>query len=402
MILYWQEIQLMNEQKIIYNLSEDFKEYLKFTNRTIEDFYCRKCGKLMIDLNTLEKLYIDRKTHKNIHMKINKLNHGWDTNIKFPRTNENMYLILPKTFTDDIKLFRHTCWDCYLKESWYKPYRYTKNWKNSIPSIGKIREDFSLIFDITTEQIKSLTKQKYTTNSLEHFIKKYGEDIGPIKYQQYKDRQAYTASSEYFIKEKGMSEEQVKIYHKSRGHTLQSDIEKYGEEEGIKKWNEYCKRQAYAGVSLDYFIEKYGEKDGTKKYQQIMKKKLFGHISPISLTLFDQITNKNSLYGKGRELILFTNKNKRYMYDFCDPNNKKIIEFNGIDWHAKPTKYKPDDHIKFQNHTDLIAKDIWKRDQEKIQFAKDQGYDVLVIWEDEYRNNPNLIVEQCKQFLYGE
>lgn len=394
----------MNEQKIIYNLSEDFKEYLKFTNRTINDFYCRKCGKLMIDLNTLEKLYIDRKMHKNIHMKINKLNHGWDTNIKFPRTNENMYLILPKTFTDDIKLFRHTCWDCYLKESWYKPYRYTKNWKNSIPSIGKIREDFSLIFDITTEQIKLLTKQKYTTNSLEHFIKKYGEDIGPIKYQQYKDRQAYTASSEYFIKEKGMSEEQVKMYHKSRGHTLQSDIEKYGEEEGIKKWNEYCKRQAYAGVSLDYFIEKYGEKEGTKKYQQMIDAKSFGCFSPISQQLFKQIKCNESLYGNKELMINNHNKlhYKIYKLDFCNPSTKKVIEFNGVKWHAKPTKYGPNDKIYIRSDVIQLAKDIWKHDQEKLQCIKDQGYDVLVVWEDEYRNNPNLIVEQCKQFLYGE
>ena len=205
----------MCDEVLVYELSNDFKEYLNFTNRKLKNFYCRNCGKLMIDFNTIDQLKIDRYMYKNIILRKSK-SLGWDTNIKFPRSKENMYLILPKRFDDQHILYRHTCWDCYLKNSWYKPYKYTKGWKNTIPTLGKIREDFSLIFDISTEKIKEITKQKYTTNSLEHFIKKYGEINGPIKYDEYKKRQAYTASSEYFIKNKGMTPQQVKQYHKTR------------------------------------------------------------------------------------------------------------------------------------------------------------------------------------------
>lgn len=389
------------------NISKDFEDYLKFTNRTIEDFYCRKCGKLMIDLQTLYDLKINRSKYKEITMKINPANHGWDTNIQFQRTQKNMYLILPKTFTNQIKLYRHTCWDCYLKDSWYKPYRYTKDWKNSIPSLGKIREDFSLIFDISTEQIKKITKQKYTTNSLEHFIKKFGEEKGKLKYEEYKKRQAYTASSQYFLKEKGMTVEEVEQYHKKRGHTLQGDIQKYGLEEGTKKWNEYCQRQAYAGVKLEYFIQKYGEEEGIKKWNKLIKSKVdngAGSYSNISQQLFEQIKCEQSLFGKNELIFSVLNNDnvkKIYRLDFCNPSTKKAIQFNGVYWHAKPTKYQPDDMLKNRGGIKKKAKQIWEYDKQKLECAKQQGFDVLVIWEDDFRNNPNEIINECKNFLYN-
>ena len=125
-------------------------------------------------------------------------------------------------------------------------------------------------------------------------------------------------------------------------------------------------------------------------------------VSNISLSLFNKIKIQESLFGVGNELTLITNIHKRYMYDFCNPTNKKIIEFNGILWHAKPGLYKADDKIKLIDNIEKTAKDIWEYDKAKKKFAESLGYQVMVVWEDDYKNDPDLIIKQCMEFLYGK
>lgn len=59
--------------------------------------------------------------------------------------------------------------------------------------------------------------------------------------------------------------------------------------------------------------------------------------------------------------------------------DKIIIEVQGTMWHAKPCLYKADDLIMGK----LLAKDIWEKDRKKQKKAKEEGYTVLEIWEDE-------------------
>jgi very-short-patch-repair endonuclease len=45
------------------------------------------------------------------------------------------------------------------------------------------------------------------------------------------------------------------------------------------------------------------------------------------------------------------------------------------------------------------AKDIWKRDNKKTNFAKNEGFSVLVIWDSEYRKNPQQTLKKCIEFI---
>ena len=76
--------------------------------------------------------------------------------------------------------------------------------------------------------------------------------------------------------------------------------------------------------------------------------------------------------------------------------NNKLIEFNGDYWHANPLFYGPMSFIKAKNKK---AKDIWEYDNIKINTAKYQGYDVLVIWENEYKTNKEETINKCIDFL---
>jgi len=83
------------------------------------------------------------------------------------------------------------------------------------------------------------------------------------------------------------------------------------------------------------------------------------------------------------EFHLKLNIKKYYTYDVLIENTNKIIEINGCYWHADPKKYKPEDIVRtFKHHKQMRAKEIWENDKRKLDFAKESGYEVLVLWED--------------------
>ena len=102
----------------------------------------------------------------------------------------------------------------------------------------------------------------------EKMIDKYGEEEGNKKWEKYCKRQSETNTFEYKQKIYGWTEEEFKKYNKSRAVTLKNLIKKYGEEEGNKRWNDYIEQQKLT-KSLEYMVEKFG----IEKARQINKSK---------------------------------------------------------------------------------------------------------------------------------
>jgi uncharacterized protein YaeQ len=242
---------------------------------------------------------------------------------------------------------------------------------------------------------------------------------------------------------KGFSKEESKIkvkevmdeIHKKTSKKLKDNPEKYAykfptkveyylekgfsEEEGIKKISEIQNR-----FSLEKCIEKYGNEDGEKVWLnrqerwintldlkteeekiEINKKKLTGaQYSPISQRLFWDIYNlvgndKTKFAEQKKEFYLLSDGKKWFAYDYVDMIRKKCIEFNGDFWHCNPEVFNSDDIHRVKNKK---ASDIWKIDEDKINSIKNIGYDILVIWESEYRKNPKEVLEKCINFLNNE
>lgn len=87
-----------------------------------------------------------------------------------------------------------------------------------------------------------------------------------------------------------------------------------------------------------------------------------------------------------------------YSYDIRSRSRKKIIEINGTFWHADPRVYKSSDVV-FQNN---VASDIWRRDDNKLEYARSKGYDILVVWELDYSRNHAAVIDGIKTFLQEE
>jgi len=51
---------------------------------------------------------------------------------------------------------------------------------------------------------------------------------------------------------------------------------------------------------------------------------------------------------------------------------------------------------KYKNYK---VSDKWKNDKERINIIKNNGYDVLIIWENDYKNDKEKITEMCKKWI---
>ena len=76
------------------------------------------------------------------------------------------------------------------------------------------------------------------------------------------------------------------------------------------------------------------------------------------------------------------------IYDIYIPKYNLLVEYNGDYWHCNPKKYSED---YFHSKKNKTAKEIWEYDKNKLDLANQRGYNYLIIWESDYKLNPNII-----------
>lgn len=134
--------------------------------------------------------------------------------------------------------------------------------KKSFPNIKNLSRTFNVMFEPTKfafgipDDIFN-TKRKNYAMTKNKMVEKYGEDIGLKKWEDYCKRQSETNTFEYKQKTYGWTKEEFDDYNKSRSVTLKNLIRRHGKEKGRKMWDDYCKKQSLT-KSWDYMVEKYG------------------------------------------------------------------------------------------------------------------------------------------------
>lgn len=181
---------------------------------------------------------------------------------------------------------------------------------------------------------------------------------------------------EYYLNQ-GMNEDDAReaLHDRQATFSLYKCVQQYGETKGLEIFNNR-------------------QKIWNKKLQKTFNSGKFTQ-SPIARELFNLIKEKLNLINSVEEKYIFNDSlHKGYLFDFCYKN--KLIEFNGDYWHANPLFYGPQSFIKAKNKR---AELIWEYDNIKIKTAKDQGYDVLTIWESEYNNDKEATLQKCIDFI---
>jgi hypothetical protein len=240
--------------------------------------------------------------------------------------------------------------------------------KNKSRVFNRMCPETQYAFDIP-EEIYLKEKNKFVVKSLENFIAKYGNEEGQLRWDAYKQKQSITNTFEYKNKKYGMTLDDFVSYNKSRAVTLHNILKKYGEESGRIKWEEYksiqriTKSEDYMiskygiektkeinkskALTIQNFILKYGKEIGKLKYEAVIKKHYSFH-SKISQDFFEKIdlfiSKKYTTYYAKKNIEYGVNLSGTYVkLDYFILELNLCIEFNGTLFHADPRVYLPND-----------------------------------------------------------
>lgn len=232
----------------------------------------------------------------------------------------------------------------------------------------------------------------------------YGDNEGQKRWEKYRSKQSETNTFKYKKEQYGWTQEEFATYNKSRAVTVALMVERYGEDEGMRKWFDYCERQAYTN-SLEYYIENYGA-DGESKWLELNKQKAGSQPtqSPVSnleqefvLQLTEYIGKPLDYSCQTKQYCVYTD-DRAYFYDIV--HNQRAIEFNGDYWHCNPKLYEANYYHRVM---DLLAEDVWKRDKYKAEVLdKERNVKTMTIWEHDYRLNPDQQIKKAAEWIREE
>lgn len=331
------------------------------------------------------------------------------------RNSKNGTILINKSYLSkkilyDKTYFLSICEDCLkLKYPEYEN-------MNKSRIFNRICDITCYAFNIPIEISEKWKSDNYAM-TLDNFIKKHGEILGKQKWESYCKKQSETNKFEYKNKKYGWSEKEFNDYNKSRSVTLYNLINKYGESDGIKIWDEYINKQKLT-KSKEYVIDKYGKsyweelcsrksnslkniinRNG-KKEGTILYKNIFNNItvyppsksSQLFFEKIDLILSKEYetyFYNKNEEYCIFDDELGFIFIDYYIKDINLSIEFNGDIWHANPSKYGENDIIPILN---IKAKDIWNKDQKRYDILKNKhNINTIVIWESNKPDINNII-----------
>lgn len=241
-------------------------------------------------------------------------------------------------------------------------------------------------------KMRDWTTKGIPVASLDFKIEKFGEEHGKLRYAE-ACKKMDSVSVKYFLK-KGYELKDAEKMCKDRQSTfsLSKCVDRHGEEDGYDIWL-----------------------DRQNKWQETLNSKPIEEIerinqSKISKSGISKIANTfcSMLYEDGdrcfghplgeKMITIFVDGHmKRAMVDFNRGN--KVIEFFGDFWHANPEIYEDHKIMMYSSSDKPLAKNVRQRDANRVNAIVKQGYNVLVIWESDFRRDPEKVISKCQKFL---
>jgi len=199
---------------------------------------------------------------------------------------------------------------------------------------------------------------------------------------------------EYWL-DKGYSYEEARYQLRERQATGRLDKfqERYGEEEGYRRWIE---RQEKWQNTLNSKSKE--EQDRIQRAKMNFNKSYSRISQDLFWVLFDYIykdfdkiyfatLNENFKFdnsGKNYEFLIKRSDSKVAFLDFYIPEVNKAIEFDGEYWHGEGTGNKERDAIR----------------EQRIK-EKNPEIEIYRVRERDYRNNPSEVISNCLDFIYS-
>jgi hypothetical protein len=321
------------------------------------------------------------------------------------------------------KLKRKEVWKAFLPENEYQKI-YNKMYDLMI-SNNRLKESFWIKQGFTKEEAKEKIFKIQSLNS-KKVKNRFIVSKENLRMNGYSEDQisnvCQTPSMISFWLNKGLTEEEAKVkISKNQSNSskcvdfekrlLPSNTEYWINRGFSEKGSKLKVSESQRTFSKEKCIEKYGDLNGYriwKERQEKWQKSLYkngnikGGYSKVSQELFDILSKycNNVKYATNDSELVIRNDEKNYYYDFTDMDRKKIIEYNGDQYHANPLKYEPNSYPHpYRKEKGYTAEDIWKYDLYKKSKAIEKGYEYLIIWDSEYKQDKEKVIQSCIDFL---
>lgn len=339
----------------------------------------------------------------------------------------------------------------------FEKYLQNRSYKIIIPEISAKLKDFfkqeksthknldtfcyTLIGNIPWTKLEFWIKRGWSEEEAKQQIsKKQSKNGKKFAKKQKQNPELYSARTstqlQYWI-EKGYPKQEAQQKLSKRQSTFSRDkiYKQYGREKGEKiiqqrnqKWqnslkenNDMIELNKSKAVSLEKMIDKYGYDNAIIKYNNWietarqtcinnLQNSSIPKASKQSLEIFQSYYNnaiqtfgiKNIWLGIDNNREFFIKSiDKLYFYDFTIQPLKLIFEYNGSHIHPNKQLLTENEWQNWQHiFTKQSADEVYQFDQEKIKIAKDNGFDVIVLWDsDTIEYNKQIVSESIKQKL---
>lgn len=193
-------------------------------------------------------------------------------------------------------------------------------------------------------------------------------------------QQKSTFHVRYWMDRHGMTEDEAKGRISSIQTELSSRSSKF-----LGKKRTYDSKQKIS-ESMKAFIKKIGVDNWISHFGEFDNGR-----SLLEEEIFQYVKTKNSS-AKHNLMIC------KYNVDIVVEN--KLIEVFGDYWHANPLLYEAADTIIYPGDARILVSDKWNFDRIRLEYLKAIGYDVLVVWESDWRKNLENTQQTILDFLY--
>lgn len=281
---------------------------------------------------------------------------------------------------------------------------YRKKWKNTISKHDKkiLYSRWKNIPEYYLVKVNPLTGLNYTLDEAKFKISSDLSKGFKKVWDEYRtgqrEKSILNTTIEYYTS-RGLTTDQATIELKKRQATfsLEKCIQKHGIVKGMDVFNKRNEKWLNTLNAKDYL---------EKKDILLRKTRNLPRYSRESKEFFDSLIEKikdilpedlDIFYGSN-EMILWNHiKARPYFYDFSIPKYKIIIEYNGSAFHPNYSYLTKDQIEKWIcPYTKQNADTKHMIDENKINFAKSLGYDLLVIWDtDQYDKK----LDECFKFI---
>jgi G:T-mismatch repair DNA endonuclease (very short patch repair protein) len=105
-------------------------------------------------------------------------------------------------------------------------------------------------------------------------------------------------------------------------------------------------------------------------------------VSKIELRIKDQLREMGFVHSSEHKTYVL-----RYLPDFINFETKEIIEIYGDYWHCNPkiVKYSKSNWI--HPKLKMTPEEKWQVDFERNKLIEDQGYKMIILWEDDIKKS---------------